>query len=379
MAATDLRVAPVEGRADLDAFIRLPFRLHRDDPNWVPPLLTERRAALDPRRNPYLARAEARFWLVRRGDRVVGRISAQRDPLVADIRDPGEGHFGMIAAEDDPRVFAALTSAAEDWLVARGTTHVLGPFNLSINEETGLLVEGTDTPPMLMMGHDLPHHDARLREQEYAPVRTLRAYLMDRTTPEPPAIRALVDRPLPEGITVRQIRMKDYAGEIRALTDIYNDAWRDNWGFVPLAEDEITAMARQLKPLVDRRLVWFAEVRGEPAAFMVLLPNLNEAIRDLNGRLLPFGWARLLWRLKLSGVKSGRVPLAGVRRKYARGMLGSLLPMRLISHARREAEALGYERVEISWILDDNLPMRRLAEALHARPYKTYRLYEKRL
>ena len=379
MTGTDPRVDPVDGRADLDAFIRLPFRLHREDPNWVPPLLNERRAALDPRRNPYLARAEARFWLARRGDRVVGRISAQLDPHVTEIRGPGEGHFGMIAAEDDPAVFAALTSAAEQWLAQRGATRVIGPFNLSINEETGLLVEGADTPPMMMMGHDLPHHDARLREQGYAPVRTLRAYLMDRTSTEPPAVKALIERPLPEGITVRPIRMRDYAGEIRALTEIFNDAWRDHWGFVPLTDGEIGAMARQLKPLVDRRLVWFAEVRGEPAAFLVLLPNLNEAISGLDGRLMPFGWARLLWRLKIRGVKSGRVPLAGVRRKYAKGLLGSLLPMRLISHARREAEALGYERVEISWILDDNLPMRRLAEALEARPYKTYRLYEKLL
>ncbi|HUF56024.1 MAG TPA: N-acetyltransferase [Thermohalobaculum sp.] len=375
----DLSVGPVRSRADRAAFLRLPYQLHRDDPTWVPPLMAERRAALDPRRNPYLRRAEVGFWLARRGTRVVGRISAQRDPLVAELRGPGEGHFGMLAAEDDPEVFAGLTGAAEDWLRARGTTHVRGPFSLSINEETGLLVEGRDTPPMLMMGHDLPHHDPRLREQGYAPARDLLAYLMDRSSVEPPAVARLTDRPLPEGVTIRPIRMDAFGAELRALTDIFNDAWRDNWGFVPLTAEETAAMGKQLRPLIDRRLVWFAEVRGEPAAFAVWLPNLNEAIADLGGRLAPFGWARLAWRLKVAGVRSGRVPLMGLRRKYSRGMLGSFLPLRMLNHLRREAIALGYERVELSWVLEDNRAMRRLAEGLGARVYKRYRVYEKRL
>lgn len=370
--ASDIDIRPVAGRAELERFIRLPFALHRGDPNWIPPLLMERRDALSTSKNPYFRHADAAFWIARRGGRDVGRVSAQIDRLA----EPGTGHFGLLAAVDDAAVVGALMDTAERWLQARGALRVLGPFNLSINEETGLLVDGFDTPPMLMMGHDRPYLGGLLERAGYAKAKDVLAYLSE--GPELPAgVRAMVARPLPPNVRVRPLRMADYRREVGALTAIFNDAWSGNWGFVPLTDGEIDHMARQMKPLIDERLVWFAEVDGEPAAFAVCLPNLNEAIRDLDGRLLPFGWAKLLWRLKGSGVRSARVPLMGVRRKYADSLLGGLLAFLIIAAVRREAAALGLHRIEMSWILEDNVPMRRIAEAVGGRPYKTYRLYGK--
>ena len=379
MSRAPIEIVPVTTRAEMDAFIRLPYRLHEGDPTWVPPLLMERREALDPAKNPFLRRASVRYWLARRDGRVVGRISAQMDPFVAKLRGPGEGHFGMIAAEDDPGVFAALTGAAEDWLRAEGATVVYGPFNLSINEETGLLVEGRETPPMMMMGHDPAYVDARLAEQGYEKARDLHAILWRTGEPLPAMLKALERRPLPPGVTVRPVRMKDYEREVRTLVDIFNDAWSENWGFVPLSEDEAAHMAKQLRPLIVPDLVWFAELDGKPIAFLVCLPNINEAIADLNGRLLPFGWAKLLWRLKVRGVKSVRVPLMGVRKEAQKSMLGPMIVGRIMHNLYRVVAERGIERLEMSWILEDNIPMLRLGKQMGGQRYKTYRMYRKAL
>ncbi|MCW0210951.1 MAG: dATP pyrophosphohydrolase [Achromobacter sp.] len=372
--ATGVEIEPVAGRAAMERFIRLPFALHRDDPLWVPPLLMERRAALSPKHNPFFRHADAAFWIARRQGRDVGRISAQIDRL----GEAGTGHFGLLAAEDDADIVATLTETAEEWLRARGAERVLGPFNLSINEETGLLVDGFDTPPMMMMGHDRPHLGPLLERAGYAKAKDVLAYVTE--DPELPAgIKAILDRPLPPNIRIRRLRMAEYRSEVGTLTDIFNDAWSGNWGFIPLTPDEVDHMARQMKPLIDERLVWFAEVDGEPAAFAVCLPNLNEAIRDLDGRMLPLGWAKLLWRLKVSGLRSARVPLMGVRRKHAGSLTGSLLAFLIMAAIRREAAALGLRRIEMSWVLEDNRPMRRIAEAVGSRAYKTYRIYGKAL
>lgn len=369
-----IEILTVAGRSGLDRFIRVPFSLHRDDPAWVPPLMMERRAALSASKNPYFRHAEAAFWIARRDGRDLGRISAQLDRLA----EAGTGHFGLLAAVEDEAVVRALTETAENWLRAKGAALALGPFNLSINEETGLLVDGFDTPPMLMMGHDRPYLGPLLERAGYAKAKDVLAYVCD--GPEmPEVVRRMVERELPPNIRVRRLRMAEYRREIEALTGIFNDAWSGNWGFVPLTEEETDHMARQMKPLIDERLVWFAEVDGEPAAFAVCLPNLNEAIRDLGGRLLPLGWAKLLWRLKVSGLGSARVPLMGVRRRHSGTFVGGLLAFLVIAAIRREASALGLRHVELSWVLEDNLPIRRIVEAIGGRAYKTYRIYGKSL
>jgi GNAT superfamily N-acetyltransferase len=373
-----VQIVPVRSKADLDRFIRLAMRLGAAEPNYIPPLIFERQEALTAKGNPFFEHADVQFWLAVRDGRDVGRISAQIDHLNPQTKD-GAGHFGMIAAEDDPEVFAALFGAAEAWLKARGCRTAIGPVNLSTNEEVGLLVEGHETPPMFMMGHDARYVGARIEGQGYARAKDIHAYVCSVADDLPAPILRRIRKGLPEGVTLRTVDMKRFDEEVRTLTSILNDAWAGNWGFTPTTEAETQALAGNLKLLIDPRLTWFADIDGEPAGFMVLLPNLNEAIADLKGKLLPFGWAKLLWRLKVRGVKTGRVPLMGVRRKFASSMRGQLLPFLLIDATAQAARKLGYERYELSWVLEDNLPMRRICDAGGARVYKTYRLYEKTL
>ena len=375
---TAIDIIPVQGSALLDRFIRLPERLHRDDPAYVAPLHLERRDALTAK-NPFFGHADVQFWLARKDGRDVGRISAQIDHQALSVRPDAAGQFGLLAAEDDPAIFHALISTAEDWLRARGMKRIQGPINLNINEEIGLLVDGFDTPPMLLMGHDKPYVGGRIEEQGYTKERDLYAYLYDITVDLPTAARRLIDRPLPKEFRVRRIDFKHYNDEIRIITEIFNDAWLENWGFVPLTEIETDYLAKSLRPLLNPRLVSIVEHDGDPVGFLVCLPNLNEAIRGLNGKLLPFGWAKLLWRLKVSGVKTARVPLMGVKRSAAKGVIGKLLPFLLIDAVRKEAADMGFTHVELSWILEDNLPVRHINESLGGVAYKTYRVYEKAL
>jgi hypothetical protein len=375
-----LEILPVSGRAAMERFIRLPERLMGGDPHFVPPLRMERRMAFSQRKNPYFGHAEAAFWLATRDGRLVGRVSAQQDRLSPPMPDGSPaGHFGLLMAEDDAEVHAALLRTAEAWCAARGVRRITGPFSLSINEESGLLVAGFDTPPMLMMPHDPPHTARHLEALGYGPEKDLLAYVVKTAAPPSAAAAQLVARGLPKGVVLRPLRMDTLRQEVGLLVGIFNDAWAGNWGFVPITEDEVDAMATALKPLLREKLVWFAEVEGEAVAFAVCLPNLNEAIRDLGGRLLPFGWAKLLWRLRGAHVATARVPLMGVRRSLAKGILGRVLPLFIVDALRREARAQGIREIEMSWVLDDNQPMRRLAEAVGGEAYKTYRVFGKDL
>ena len=373
-----LEIVPVTDKATLRRFIRVPFAVHHDDPAWVPPLLIERAQAFSAKDNEFVRRSEVRFWLARRDGRDIGRISAQIDPLEQRGGTP-IGHFGCLSAGDDPQVFAALLGTAERFLKERGIRHANGPFTLSINEESGLLVEGFDTPPVMLMPHDRPYIAGRLEALGYRKEKDLYAYLLDLQTPLPRAAQRMIERPTAASLRLRCLDFSDYANEIRRVVDIFNDAWSGNWGFVPLTEAETDEMAKRMRVLLDKRLVWFAELDGQAVAFIVAVPNVNEAARDLNGRLLPFGWARLLWRLKVSGVKSARVPLMGVRRRLAGTMLGSAIPLQLIGALQPGAREFGFRSIELSWILENNLPMRRILERLGARAYKTYRVYGKPL
>ncbi len=354
------------------------MRIGKSTPNYIAPLMFERREALSPKHNPFFEHADVQFFLARKDGRDVGRISAQIDHLAKTDPAAPAGYFGMIAAEDDPEVFAALFAAAEDWLRARGRVEALGPFNLSINEEVGLLVDGWDTPPMVFMGHDAPYAGARVEEQGYAKAKDVYAYQSG--VPEfPKAVRRRLERPIPPGLVLRPVRMDRFDEEVRILVDIWNDGWSENWGAAPITEAETKQLGELLKLVLHPRLLWFVEIDGEPAAFGALLPNLNEAIRDVNGRLFPFGWAKLLWRLKVKGVKTGRVPLMGVRKQFARDHRGTLAPFLIVDAFRREGVKIGLTQAEYSWILEDNLPMRHILEALGTTIYKTYRIYRKAL
>jgi hypothetical protein len=372
-------VVPVTSGAELERFIRVPMRLMADDPAYIAPLMFERREALSPKINPFFQHADHQFWLARKDGRDAGRISAQIDHLAPTDPAAPAGYFGMICAEDDPEVFAALFATAEAWLRERGRATAMGPFNLSINEEVGLLVEGFDTPSMLLMPHDPPWTAARIEALGYAKAKDMYAYISDVLPQLPPAVRRRLERPLAKGVVLRQIRMNRFDDEVKELVDIWNEGWAQNWGAAPITEAETAYLGSTLKLLMNPKFVWFLEIDGEAAGFGALLPNLNEAIRDLRGKLLPFGWAKLIWRLKVQGVKSGRVPLMGFKRKFARDRRAALAPFLIIDAFRREAIKAGMISAEYSWILEDNRPMRHIAEALGARIYKTYRIYAKSL
>ena len=374
-----VEILPVNTGAELARFVRVPMRIGAKDPNWISPLIMERVEALTPKTNPLFEHTDVQMFLARRDGRDVGRISAQIDHLAPSDPANPSGYFGMIHAEDDPAIFAALFAAAEDWLKQRGVKLALGPFNLSVNEETGLLVEGFDTPPMVMMGHNQPYVGPRIEALGYAKIKDVYAYKVDLTHDFPAAVRRRVERALPQGVTLRQLNFKNYEREVRAMTEIMNDAWHNNWGHTEITEAETRQLAKSMRPVIDQTMVWFADIDGESAGFGVCLPNVNEAIADLGGKLLPIGWAKLLWRLKVSGVKTARVPLMGVKRKFARDFRGQLLPFLLIDKMRSAALKAGVQTVEMSWILEDNKPMRAIIEAAGSDRYKTYRIYQKAL
>ena len=372
-----IHAAPVVKRADQRDFLGCAAALYRDDPHWIAPLRFEERMRVFGK-NPLFEHAEVKAWVARRGGRPLGRITAQIDRLQQETQGNQAGSFGMLEAEDDPEVFAALFGAAEAWLRERGCTEVRGPFNLSINEEAGLLVEGFDTPPCVMMGHGRPYYPARVEEQGYEKAQDLFAYTLKSAFAPPPVMLKLAERAARE-VRMRTLRRRDLAAELEILRDIFNDAWAGNWGFVPFTRAEFTELGKVMAALIPEDYVQIAEIDGRPVAFVVALPNVNEAARDLRGRLLPLGWVKLLWRLKVSGVRSGRVPLLGVRSEYHNTRLGPTLAFMVTNAVRGRLAQRGIIDVELSWILEGNSGMRNITETIGGSAYKRYRIYRKRL
>jgi hypothetical protein len=370
-----VKIVKVEGRRALNDFIGLLWPLYQDDPVWIPPLILERRSQLAPK-NPYFEHAAFNSWIAYRDGQPVGRISAQIDRLHLDRHQDGTGFFGMLEAEDSPETFQLLMQTAETWLRQKGMRRVAGPYNLSINQELGLLVDGFDTPPVMMMGHARPYYGGRIEANGYRKEKDLLAYIVDSSFAPPRAMQAIMAR-TKNRIRIRSLQKARLDQELRIIRDIFNDAWSQNWGFVPWTNAEFEHLAKDLKLLVEEDLVHIAEAEGEPAAFIVGLPNINEAIRDLNGRLLPFGWLKLLWRLKVKYPQTGRVPLMGVRRKYHDSMLGAALAFGVIAALQPALIRHGLQKMELSWILEDNMGMRNILEAISGRVYKTYRIYSK--
>jgi hypothetical protein len=376
-----LEITPVASSADEKAFVDLPWALYANDPNWRPPLKDEMHALIGgPKRNPWFLHARACFFLARKGGKVVGRISAQVCELVQERR-PGLGQWGLFECVDDAEVATALIGAAEAWLRAQGMTRAQGPISISIWDEPGLLVSGFDTPPKVMMGHHLPYYARHVEAAGYEGVKDLQAW----SVPVVDGFPEIVNRIVAVGernsrIRIRNVDLKRFDEEARIILDILNEAWSENWGFVPLTDAEVAHVGKKLKPIVMAHQVLIAEYDNEPVAFIISIPDINELTLDLNGRLLPFGWAKLLWRLRNPQTKWFRVPLMGVRQKFQATRTASMLAFMMIEQARRTGVSQhGVEWAEIGWILEDNGPMLSIAEAIDAHVTKTYRIFERDL
>jgi len=317
--------------------------------------------------------------------RVTGRISAHFDHLaLAQLPEqgmgPGTGNWGLLEAED-AETARMLIARAEQWLKDQGMVRVLAPISMSIWEEPGLLVRGHDHPPMVMMGHAPPHYQGWIEDAGYGPAKSLFTYDLDVTKQFPPLVQRIVQSGEKNPrINVRQLDLSRYDEEAAIILHILNDAWSDNWGFVPFTDREIVHTSKKLKPLVRADLIRIAEYDGEPVAFMMTLPDVNQVIHRIRGRLLPFGWARLLWWLRKPTNAQMRVPLMGVLQKLQSSRLASQLAFMMIEYIRRDAiVAYGSTRGEIGWILDDNQGMIAIADTIGSTINKEYRIYEKAL
>ncbi len=381
----DLTIRPVETKRDRKAFVDLPFRLYADDPNWVAPLKQEALATITPARNGWYSHAKAQLFLAEQDGRVVGRMSAHIDTLALTMPaeqgfGPDTGQWGLMEAERED-VFQALLARAEDWLRAEGITRALGPISQSIWEQPGLLIEGFDHPPTIMMGHAPPEHRAWIEAAGYEPVKRLLTYDLDITQEFPPIVKRIIrSGEQNPRIRIREVDKRRFEEEAAIILGILNDAWSDNWGFVPLTPPEIKDVGVKLKPIVFNDLIRIAELDGKPVAFMITLPDLNEAIAPLNGSLLPFGWAKLLLWLRAPKVRTMRVPLMGVVKELQSSRLASQLAFMMIEYIRKASvDRYGASRGEIGWILDDNQGMRSIAETIQSRVNKVYQIYARDL
>ena len=382
---TKITIRPVVTKADNKAFIDLQYSLYANDPNAVPPLRFEAESMITPGKNPWFTHGEAQLFLAERAGRVVGRISAHLDHIaleqpVEQGMGPGTGNWGLFEAEDEA-VAHRLIAAAEDWLRGKGMHRALGPLSISIWDMPGLLVKGFDHPPTVMMGHDSPAYQAWIEAAGYRFVKSLKTWELDITKEFPPLVQRIVQSGERNArIRIRTVNKAKFDDECKIILSILNDAWSDNWGFVPMNDAEVAYIGKNLKALVFKELVRIAEYDGEPVAFMITLPDLNEPVKAMGGKLLPFGWLKLLWWMQFPKSRTMRVPLMGVLKKLQASRLASQLAFMMIEFIRRDAIAkFAAVRGEIGWILEDNQGMNAIAETIDSHVNKDYWLYEKAL
>ena len=378
-----ISVRPVQGRRDLDRFIKLPFRLRRGDPLWIPPLIVERRRFLDRRRNPYFEHADAEYFLCERDGELAGRITAQVDRRWDEFQGGSDGMFGFFEADDDPDVARALVDAAAGWVGERGRDRLLGPMDFTTNDECGLLIEGFDRPPMILQPWHPPHYQRLLEGLGMRKVIDLLMWELhlgklrqgDRFHD---FIHHAAERCHCEhGLTLRAMRKRDLANEVASFMGIYNEAWGDNWGFVPITEAELRYQAGVLRPLLSEDWAMVAERDGEAIGAALSLPDINRVLAKMNGRLLPFGWLRFAiaavsrrpWRRSIDRI---RVFALGVRPEWQHTGAAAAMYVRHVDTARRVRQKWG----EMGWILETNEAMNRAMEGMGGEIVKRYRLYE---
>lgn len=375
---TAVTVTPVSSKRDLEDFIKLPWRLYNGNPNWVPPLLMLQRQLFSPRHNPFFEHADVQLFLAQRDGEVVGRISAQVDHEHNRYHQERTGFFGFFESVNDPAVTAELLATVERWLREREMDRIRGPLSFSTNGESGFLVDGFDSPPVILMPYSPPHYLTLVERCGYGKVQDLFAWIWG-SEPVPTGPARFVEqlRAAPE-VRVRMADMRRFDEEVRTILDLYNDAWSENWGFVPATDAEAKQLAQDLKLIVDPHVVPFVEIDGVTAGVVLSLPNLNEAIHDLDGKLFPLGWLKLLWRLKVRRLKTGRLVLLGIRKEFRTRRYAGLAYL-LCDEIYRQGRKRGYKWAEFSWTLESNTLINSMIKKIGCEHYKTYRVYEKTL
>jgi hypothetical protein len=377
-AAEPTRVVAVRGRTQRKRFIQLPWRIYADDPAWVPPMRADVRKLMRPD-HPFHEHADVEFFLsLDAGGDPVGRIAAAVNHVYNDFHDTRTGFIGLFESVEDADVAGKLLGTAADWLAERGMTEAIGPFNLSTNDELyspGLLLDGFDQPPVLLMAHNPPYYPRLFESNGWEKRRDLLSYWLEEDHAPPDRLVRGMEKLAGriEGLEVREIRLKELDREVERIKEVYNAAWERNWGFAPLTEAEIQHLAKTLKPIVDERFALIAEVHGEPVGFALALPDYNQALRHVDGRLFPFGLFKLLWHRRR--INRLRVFTLGLKPGYHRKGIDALFYLRIYQNG---LEA-GYHAAEASWILEDNWGMRRGLERMGARVHKTYRVYGREL
>ncbi|MGB6319818.1 MAG: hypothetical protein WBG08_14385 [Litorimonas sp.] len=359
-------------------FLGLPYILYAGEPNWRPPLRMERKGQLGSG-NPAVASMTPSYILARRGGELVGRIAAFTNAAHDEAHGFGTAFFGYFDCVPDAEVEDALLQAAQAWASAHGRTRLRGPAMWSVNEEVGVLIDGFDTPNVVLMPYGHPRYPAALERNGFGKAIDLYAYRADLREGAPTGrlVEGLRRKAQSDpGLTWRPLDTSDFMGDVARARDIFNDAWSENWGFIPFSDDQFTHMAKEMKPVMFRDGFQIGFVDGEPATFIWMIPDVNEAAQGLNGRLLPFGWATFLWRLKGKRVRGGRVPLMGLKRKFQKGRRGVALTTQICSDAFDAGQAQGFDQCELSWILEGNRSMTSICDLVGADRYKTYRMVE---
>ena len=363
--------------------MELAYRINADDPAWIAPLRSEVYALLNPKKNPFFGHATVQLFLAKRQGRAVGRISAHLDHLalkqpIEQGMGPGTGNWGLLEA-DDEEISGKLISIAENWLKEKGMHRVLAPLSLSIWEEPGLLTQGYENAPTIMMGHHKREYKGWVENKGYKTAKLLYCY----DVPVVDGFPELIGRIIKSGernkkLNIRKVDKAHFDRDAKIIMDLLNDAWSNNWGFVPLSDREIEHVGKNLKPIVFEELIMIAELEGEPIAFLMTWPDINEVIKGMKGRLFPFNWIKMLWWLKFPKAKTMRVPLMGVKKELQNSRLASQVAFMMVEYIRRGAiDKFGTKRGEFGWILEDNKGMVSVAEAIEAKINRTYTIYEK--
>lgn len=375
--AAPLEIRPVVTRRDVDRFVKMPWSIYADDPHWVPPLLVEAKEFINPAKHPFYQHGAAAKFLAMRGSRVVGRIMASDDPNYNSQHGANVGCFGLFESIDEPEVAHQLLDAAATWLRSRGRTEIRGPIDYSTNYPLGLLVDGFDTSPRVMMNHNPPYYAALLESWGLAKVKDLYCWWFldphDMVAKWRDRAERIARR---SGVRVRPFSMDDFDADVRRCLEVYNQSRTENWGFVRLSDEEFRYFARQLARLANPELILLAEIDDRPVGFSITLPDVNEAIAPLNGRLttlgLPIGLARLMYRMPR--VKTARMLVLDLLEGYRRRGISELLILRTLDYGKN---TIGFTGAELSWTLEDNYLINRTIEAVGGQRYKTYRVYER--